>query len=205
MNNNFPGVTVSQRLRQFKRSRKSIFISLGVIIVIFLIVILINMGITKSNAQSGNTAAQKTQVVQPVSDQTINRDFQFSVKDKTGKVLTLFDYKILDAQFINEVVINGQKYNPIPGKTFLVINLQITNNFTQTITIAPRDYVRIMMNNSKEKLAPDIYNDPVDVQAISTKPSKLALAVSTTDKDIQMQVGEITGTKTLIPLTLTYK
>jgi hypothetical protein len=162
--------------------------------------------VNANNKTTGvHPTATSSQAVQPVASQTIDRVFPFSVKDKTGKVITTFNYKILNAQLTNEVIINGQKYNPIPGKTFLVVNLEITNNYTQTITIQPRDYVRIIMNNSEEKLAPDIYNDPVDVQAISTKPSKLALAISTTDTNIKMQVGEITSTKTIIPLTLVYK
>jgi len=205
MNNNFPGVTLSQTFRQIKRSRKGLISIVIAIVVILGIIVLVNTTVGKSNAQSSNTAVKKNQEVQPIADQIINRVFQFSVKDKTGKVITNFDYKIIDAQLINEVIINGQKYNPIAGKVFLVINLEITNNFTQTITIQPRDYVPILMNHSSEKLAPDIYNDPVDVQAISTKPSKLALAINTTDKNILMQVGEITGTKTIIPLTLIYK
>jgi len=168
MNNNFPGVTLSQTFRQIKRSRKGLISIVIAIVVILGIIVLVNTTVGKSNAQSSNTAVKKNQVVQPIADQIINRVFQFSVKDKTGKVITNFDYKIIDAQLINEVIINGQKYNPIAGKVFLVINLEITNNFTQTITIQPRDYVRILMNHSSEKLAPDIYNDPVDVQAIST-------------------------------------
>lgn len=191
-----------------KKQKKTIGAAVILVIVLAIIYSLFSLVESKntsdvSSAASANTAT-KTQLAKPVATEKINKTFNFDVKDKTGKVITSFQYKIDSAELRDQVVINGSKYQPVVGKTFLILNLEITNNYTNDINIAPKNYVRIMMNNNNEKLAPDLYNDSVDVQAISTKPTSLGLAIDTSAKDIKLQVGEITGAKTTIPLKIKY-
>lgn len=66
-----------------------------------------------------------------------------------------------------------------------------------------RDYVRLIIDgNQEEKLAPDIHNDPVEIQAISTKQTRLGFAIDDNDKSLALQVGEIDGEKEVIELNL---
>lgn len=222
MNNDFSGVQASPiaqsqqssirsihavRRVRWQKYRKTSLVILAVVIVIFATIFVINF--TRNHKQTAALAANTStatsrQIEAPVSFETLNKTFQFPLRDKNNVQISTFTYTILDAELTDEIVINGQKYHPIEGKTFLVLDLQITNNYTQSVTMQPRDFVRVTTNNSEERLAPDIYNDPVDVQAISTKPTKLALAIDTNSKDIKLQVGEIMGNKTTIPLTIKY-
>ena len=73
---------------------------------------------------------------------------------------------------------------------------KIVNDLNQGLEVNSRDYVRITVNGStKELFAPDIHNDPVEVQAISTKNTRVGLAINETDKNIELRVGEINGEK----------
>ena len=65
-----------------------------------------------------------------------------------------------------------------------------------------RDYVRLTVNNGSEWLAPDIHNDPVEIQAISTKYTRIGFPISDTDKKLKLQIGEINGDKEIVDLKL---
>jgi hypothetical protein len=69
------------------------------------------------------------------------------------------------------------------------------------IEINSRDYVRLIVDgNTKEMLAPEIHNDPVEAQAISTKYTRVGFPINTSDKNLVLQVGEINGPKQTIKL-----
>lgn len=193
----------------YKQKRYIRFFGIILVAVVILYTLLSLVANKKENQAlsiSASQEAQKIQLSQPVATQTINRTFAFPVLDKSGnKPITTFQYKIDTAELRNEVVINGSKYHPIKGKTFLILTLDITNNYTQDLQIQPRDYVRVTVNNSSEKLAPDLYNQSVDVQAISTMHTDLGLAIDTNARNIKLLVGQITGSKETIPLTLSYQ
>ena len=80
--------------------------------------------------------------------------------------------------------------------------MKITNNYDKSVQIPTRDYIRLMVNGSDEKLAPDIHNDPVEIQAISTKYTRVGFPINETDKDLILQVGEIAGKKQTVKLNL---
>ena len=64
-----------------------------------------------------------------------------------------------------------------------------------------KDYVRLSINGTdKELLAPEIHNDPVVIQAISTKSTRVGFPLSASDKKLKLFIGEINGNKTQIEL-----
>jgi hypothetical protein len=109
---------------------------------------------------------------------------------------------MLDAELRDEIIVKGKQATAIKGRTFLIVNLKITNDFDKTITINTRDYVRLTVNKNSEKLAPDIHNDPVEIQADSTKYTRVGFPIDDTDKDLTLTVGEINGPKQTIKLNL---
>jgi hypothetical protein len=57
------------------------------------------------------------------------------------------------------------------------------------------------MGPNGELVAPDIHNDPIQIQPISTKESRLGFPVDDTVKNFTLSVGELDGKKTTIPLS----
>lgn len=137
----------------------------------------------------------------PRETQAINKSFSFPVRDGSNKVITNFSYVIQSANIVDQIVVKGQIATAVKGKTFLVITLRLDNPSNQSIEANTRDYIRLTANNNNEALAPEVYNDPVEVQAISTKLTRLGFPINTTDKKLVLHVGEINGEKTNIPLS----
>ncbi len=141
----------------------------------------------------------------PLASTPVNNDFKFKVAttDNTSTSLSKpeIEYTIESADLRTDILIKGEKATAVEGKNFLVLNLKLKNDLDKNVNINTRDYVRLLSNqNSGELLAPEIHNDPVDVQAISTKYTRLGFTVSEAEKNFTLQVGEIDGPKTTINL-----
>lgn len=130
------------------------------------------------------------------ASQEINKEFNFPVKNEDGEEVSKIKYIVENAEKRDEVVAKGQRAQSVKGRTFLVFNLKIVNDFNQPLNIQTRDYVRLSVNENKDQwLAPDFTNDPVEIQAISTKLTRVGFMVNDTDKNIILRVGEINGEK----------
>ncbi len=173
-------------------------LSLWFVIVILLISSFFFGRFTSPTGLSANTTNQ----IVNSKVQSLNKNFSFSVKDASGNEITKLSYQIVNASLQYSILINGQKAVPVKGKVFLIINIQLTNSYDKNIQINSRDYVRLQVNNKPDLLAPDLHNDPVEVDAISTKLTRIGFAINQTDKNIKLLVGEIDGSKTTISLAM---
>jgi hypothetical protein len=178
-------------------------------IVIFVLIVLLFVSyriFSRKNDTNITANSGKFDVSPPKASMTLNKDFTFPIKDDKGNELTKFTYTIDTAELRDEIVVQGQKTTAVAGRTFLILTLKITNSFDKNININARDYIRLSVNgNDKELLAADIHNDPVSIQAISTKYSRLGFPINETDKKLKLSVGEIDGNKQNIDLNLSYK
>lgn len=188
--------------------KKSPYIPLGLVA---LIVIVIGFFVLKHisgkptpQPVAASQQQQQQQVVlpPPLAQETLNKSFSFPLRDANGKELSQLQYIIQNAEIDNQIIIKGEKAIAVTGREFLILNLKITNNYTKSINLNTRDYIRLSVNNSSDRLAPDIHNDPVEVQAISTKYTRVGFAINTTDRNLTLYVGEITGPKQEIKLNL---
>ena len=145
-----------------------------------------------------------TQVVspKPFATQKLNKEFNFSIKDATGHEVTKLKYIIQDANLMNQIILNGQPYNSVAGKTFVILNLKLVNTSNQGIQFPTRDYIRLSTNKGHDWYAADIHNDPVQIQAISTKFTRIGFPIDADTKNIWLQAGEVNGKKDLIKLNL---
>lgn len=187
-----------------KKSNNKTLNKLPFILVILAIVLVSGIIFFSTNGAKSDVAGIQTNanIPTPVAAQKINRTFSFPLNDQSGKKVSTFTYTIDTVELRNDIAVKGQKATATDGKVFLIINLKITNDYNKSISINSRDFIRVMVNNLPEKLAPDIHSDPVEVQAISTKYTKVALLINETDKDITLQVGEIAGKKEMVSLQL---
>lgn len=131
---------------------------------------------------------------------TLNKDFTFPITDDKGTVLTTFQYAVVSLQRQNSIILQGQPAEAVADKTFLIVTVKITNPSQQSMQINSKDFVRFRLDNTKEWLAPEIYNDPLTVQAISTKYTRLGITIPQTVKKVTLQVGTISGNKASIPV-----
>lgn len=155
--------------------------------------------------RENSQAVQGTQVKAPeaIDSQSINREFAFSVKDQNNKVVTKFKYVVESAELQKQIIVKGQRATAVEGRVFLVVNVKVVNDFDKPLSINTRDYLRIVIDgNDQELLAATSHNDPVEAQAISTTPTRLALPIDEDSKSIELRVGEIAGKKESIKLDL---
>ncbi len=191
-----------------KKSKKLInnkyFPFIAVIVVVgFIGVFAINNAMQSSaSAPSVLSANKKVDIEKPVAQQVLNRSFNFPLRDAQGKEVSQLKYEIQNAELRDEIVVKGQRATAVQGRTFLILNLKITNNYDKSIQLNSKDYIRLIVGGSPEQLAADIHNDPVDVQAISTKYTRLGFPINDDEKSLTIQVGEITGKKEQIKLDL---
>lgn len=188
-------------LNKFKRFlKKSYLVPIAIFLVAIVGIYYLWTTINGGSASVLSDSDQRVSIKKPKAIQVINKQFLFPLKDETGKEVSKIKYFIQDTQLQDEIVVKGQRATAVKGRTFLIIYLKITNDYTQDISLKSRDYVRLMLNNSSEKLAPDIHNDPVDIQAISTKYTRLGFPINDTDQNLILQIGEINGNKQNIKL-----
>lgn len=172
-----------------------------------LLLILIVGGIlyfTKNTLLSSSKSNdERINIKAPRAQQTLNRSFSYPIKDDKGAEITKLKYILESAELDDEIIVKGQRAIAVKGRTFLILNIKILNSYSKAIDINVRDYVRLSLNgNDKELFAADIHNDPVNVQANSTKAARIGFPINDTDKNLYLLIGEINGTKEKVILSL---
>lgn len=173
---------------------KNKFLFFSGVIGIFLVVIIVMAVKNSVKTETTVSGDSRPSVEKPLAVQTINKTYSFPIKDTSGKEVSKFKYTLESAELRNEIILNGQRVPTVQGRTMLILNVKLINDFTKPVQINAKDYVRLTVNNaSGEKLAPDIHNDPVDSQASSTKPTRVGFFINETDKNLTLYVGQYVG------------
>lgn len=152
-------------------------------------------------SKTTQTTDNKTTIREAKATLPLNKEFKFPLKNDKGDVVGEIKYVIENAELRDQIIIKGRKASAVQGRIFLVLNLKVVNDSNKTISMNTKDYARLSINgNENELLAPSIHNDPVVIDAISTKPTRIGFAVSEDDKDLKIKIGEIQGEKTTIDI-----
>ena len=174
-----------------------------------LLLIILSFGILNifmkviSSKPSSRETVEKVEVMGAKAAQELGREFLFPIRDDSGEELSKLKYIIDQVELRDEIVVKGQKLTTVNGKTFLILTLKIVNEYEKPVDINTRDYVRLTVNgNDADRLAPEIHNDPVKVQAISTKFTRVGFPIDEGDNVLMLRVGEIEGDKEKIILDL---
>jgi hypothetical protein len=155
---------------------------------------------TRANNAAGVTSGEKVSLSEPLATSSVNQTFAFPLLDQDGSEVSRIQYALETAELRDEIIVKGQRARAVNGKAFLTITLKITNSYEQGIDINSRDYVRLSVSGSNELKAPSIHNDPVEVQAISTKESRVGFTVEDGQKQFTVYIGEIKGEKQAVEL-----
>lgn len=179
------------KVRFFKKHIK-------VIAVTFVILVLV-VGLSRLLPKDTQSGSEKVSIKPAKSVMDINASFDFPLFDGNGEEAGTIEYEIARAELLDEIVVDGKRATSIKGRIFLIISMKIRNTFDKSIEINTKDYIRLSVNGNKEEwLAPDIHNDPVEVQAISTKNTRLGFPMNESDTDLVLRIGEIGGRKARI-------
>ncbi len=175
-----------------------------------ILIIIVGFALTRASAMLNQAAAptvssgdQRVEVKGAKATMVLSKEYSFPLKDAKGKELTRIKLSIEDAELRDEIIVKGRRAVAIKGRTFLILNVKVVNDYEKPIDINVKDYVRLAVNNNdKELMAPDIHNDPVTTQAISTKYTRLGFPINDTDTNLTLYIGEIKGNKETVPLNL---
>ena len=174
------------------QKRKKIVGALVFIVVVVGLVFLFK-AIAEKVSSGPATTESRIDIPEAKKTKLINQEFTFPLKNEKGEEVGVVRYFIEQAELRDEILVKG--------RTFLIINLKLANEFDRSIDINTKDYLRLSVNNNElEWLAPDIHNDPVNVQAISTKFTRVGFPINDTDKNIKLRIGEVKGEKTVIDI-----
>lgn len=186
--------------RSLRAHKKSIG-RVALIVIAVVAVIAIGNLLKNTLANKPNTSSDgKVSLSGPLATVNVNQTFEFPLLDQNGNEASRIKYALETAELRDEIIVKGQRARAVNGKAFLTISLKITNPYQQGISINSRDYVRLSVAGSSELKAPSIHNDPVEVQAISTKESRVGFTVEEGQKQFTMHIGEIKGEKQTVEL-----
>lgn len=173
---------------------------IGVVLAIALL-LFIKFNPFTSGPSKSITSSEKAALKDALKTLPLNREFKFPLKDEKNETVGEIKYTIENIELRDEIIIKGKKAYAVKGRAFLILNLKITNDSSKTISMNTKDYARLFVNNNEnEPLSPSIHNDPVVVDAISVKPTRIGFAISENDKNIKLKIGEIKGEKTTVDI-----
>lgn len=175
-----------------QKKRKKIIPVALLVIGLGVIIVIAGRTLSASTTQKGTQTAVKG----PLATLQINKEMSFPLLDAKGVELTRIKYTIENAELRDEIIVQGRRATAVQGRVFLIVNIKIDNSYDKSLSINSRDYLRLAVNGNNEQLfAADIHNDPVSVQAISTKRTRLGFPINTSDTNLVLKVGEIKGEK----------
>lgn len=170
----------------------------GALLVLVLMVIFFgakNLLDRSTGKVAGSNSDSRFVLTGPKATKQVDKSFEIPIKDDKGKEVTRVKYILESVELRDEIIVKGERMVAVKGRTFLIMNIKLTNNYDRSIDVNARDYVRITIGKNEEKIAADIHNDPVSVQPMSTKSTRLGFPINDTDKNLTLQLGEISGAK----------
>lgn len=171
-----------------------------IILLLFLVIMVVIWQVSRAT-NAGRNQDNRVQVSNAKATAQVNKEFLFPVKNSKGAEVTKMKYFVESAELRDEIIVKGQKATAVQGRLFLILTIKITNDYTKSLEINAKDYIRLSMNGKDgELLAADIHNDPVLVQPVSTKYTRIGFPINDTDKQLVLNVGELEGKKEKVEL-----
>lgn len=185
--------------RRLDNSKIKIYAALAAALLVIIFIVVKFNPFTSSNTQVSSSS--KATINDALKTMPLNKEFKFPLKDDKGETVGEIKYIIESAELRDEIIIKGQKAYAVKGKLFMVLNLKIINDSSKNISMSTKDYARLFINNNEnEPLSPSIHNDPVVVDAISVKSTRIGFTINDDAKDLKIKVGEIKGDKTTVDI-----
>lgn len=172
----------------------------GSLILLLIIGGVLLVGVRYTLSRSVSKSVLSTTTAPDAITVPVEREFSFQVYDKDKQLSDPVRYVITSAQLTKQIIIKGQKANAVSGRTFLILNLKLVNDFDKSLFLNTRNYIRVQPAGTQDKLAPEIHNDTVEAQPLSTKLTRIGLPVDEKSKEFTLFVGELEGAKEAISI-----
>jgi hypothetical protein len=152
-----------------------------------------------TDAPSSTSTESSTQTI--VKNWDPAHGFLFDIGSSEDAGPEKLEYILTGYELAKEIIVKGQRAMAVAGRQFLIVNIHLTNQLDRTIDVRSRDYLRLSVNNG-EWMAPDIHNDPVEIEPKSSIDTQLGFPINESDKNLRLKVGEINSEGTIIPIGL---
>jgi len=160
------------------------------IFVVVLIAIVLLIGVW---AQSGITTKPQAEVNQNFSVQARTQD-KIRVRDANLNVT------LTNADIDSTLLVQGQRANAREGKTFLIVNMEVENQFEVPLYIFPVDLMRLVREDGK-KIAPSVHQGTVELRPVSLKKSNVGFVIDPDEKEFQIEVGDVSSEKQILEIS----
>jgi len=198
INSPFDPESILPKFTRMKNWLMSLFANKKKFIIIILAILLIGFTLTsifgkKKPVNSSDQA--KTVTVE------VDKSFDFPALNNLGKPLynTKIKMKIDRIEKTNQVFVSDKTVTAKNNKKFLIVQLELKNDATQTTNLLPGDLIRLTIGGDEDnKFAPDLHNNLVPIAAISTKIDRVGFVIPEMAREFKLYVGEIEGKKEAI-------
>lgn len=188
----------------------TLVIVMGILLVIAVIIIFLLYGEKSSSPEitsqtpafnSPTRTLVNTPIPTPASKViTLDKKYLFPIRDGVGTKVGDISFVLKDIERTKEVMVSGQKAVAVGDRELVIFNLELTNYLDIAAVVNARNYFRLKVNGQDKLLAPEFHSDPIDLQPKSSKDIRMGFSIAQSDKDIILQVGELTGPKDNIPV-----
>ena len=171
---------------------------IGFIVAVFLIVGTVMVGQYVVSQKKSNNSSSVKGVTSPMGRQLfeINKSFQFPAYTADRKLASKkVDFTVTTVEKTNEIIIKGKRATAVAGRAFLIVNLKISSDASDSLFLNSRNFIRIKSKDSDDMLAPDIHNDTVEVQPQSTKITRVGVPIDAGTNEFTVYIGELDKVK----------
>ena len=149
---------------------------------------------------SGNRPSQLVQRQVAQQSVSIAKSIEFPIRGQDGKAIDdKLKMSLTTADKTKQILIKGQPATARSGKTFLIINLELDNPTQNKLALTPVELIRLVDATGK-KFAPDVHNDKVSIEPLSTKRTRVGFVIDETATSFNLQIGEVSGRKDSIAI-----
>lgn len=191
----------SSRMKGLSGKKVVKFLVVAVVVIVPVFLLLKYLTTARGSSQGAENGVVMGSNSAILATSPINVEIPIPIPDSKGTTIGELRMTVEAAEKRDEIIVKGKKAYALEGRDFLIVGLKIVNPMDKGIQINTRDFFRLNVNGSGEWLAPDIHNDPVEVQAISTKATRIGFPVNEGDSNLILQIGLIDGAKQQVPLS----
>ena len=172
--------------------KKYTIIGIAAVVVLLIIVFVASRPRTPNMSQQSSTAVL-SETTKAKATANINKSFTFSAVNQ-AKQKQPVNFTITTVERKDEIKVQGEARRANKDVDFLLVRIEIENDKTERLAIAPADLIRLEDERGK-LFSPDYHNGNVILDPISVKKDVISFVVNKSSKSFSLQVGELEGEK----------